>query len=93
MQKDGTTFIGHAQGDEFLHYIQTQEGDILLYNPKTKNYEYAIIKDDRLVPSGVVYKPGKKRSYMQKSMPRISKEKLQKLRHKRMLQRRKFMPH
>ena len=55
-QSDGTTFKARAKGDEYLHYIKTKEGDILLYNPKTKNYDYAIIKGSRLAPSGIPYK-------------------------------------
>ena len=93
MQKDGTTFSGHAVGDEFLHYIQTQEGDILLYNPTTKNYEYAVVKNDRLVPSGIAYKPKKRQSKIQRSVPKISKKTLHELRHKRILQRRKHLLH
>lgn len=61
-QSDGSTFKGHAKGDEYLHFIQNEEGDILIYNSKTKNYDYATIKNDRLVPSGIPYKKVTKRA-------------------------------
>ena len=56
-QKDGSHFKGSPKGDEYLHYIQTQEGDIALFNRQSGNYEYAIVAKERgitkLIPSGV----------------------------------------
>ena len=57
LQADGTRFVAQPKGNEFLHYFQTKEGAILKYNPKTKNYDYAKVRNDRLVPSGIPYKP------------------------------------
>jgi hypothetical protein len=54
-QANGEVFYGIAKGNEFLNYIETLNGDILKYNPKTKNFEYAKILNDKLVPSGVKY--------------------------------------
>ena len=56
-QANGTQFKAQPKGNEFLHYFQTKEGAILKYNPKTKNYDYAAVRNDRLVPSGIPYKP------------------------------------
>lgn len=54
-QADGTTFSAKAQGDEYLNWIETDDGDILRYNTLTKNYEYAQIADGGLQKSGQVY--------------------------------------
>lgn len=80
-QSDGSTFKAHAKGDEYLHYIETKNGDILLYNEKTKNYEYATIKGTKLVPSGLPYKKRAQRSSVaHKNSPLISKKELERLR-------------
>lgn len=55
-QADGTTFQAKAQGDEYLNWIETDQGDILRYNTQTKNYEYAEIKNGNLQKSGRIYK-------------------------------------
>jgi hypothetical protein len=83
-QKDGSTFEATPKGDEYLNYIETKNGDILLYNPKTKNYEFATIKDDSLVPSGKVYK--KDDTKLNKAIaqkPFLSNDSLKELRKKR----------
>lgn len=57
VQSDATTFQAIPQGDEYLHFLKTKNGDILIFNPKTKNFDYAEIKNDRLAPSGIPYRP------------------------------------
>lgn len=56
-QKDGSHFKGSPKGDEYLHYIETNSGDIALFNKQSGNYEYAIVAKERgikkLVPSGI----------------------------------------
>jgi len=54
-QPDGSTFKGRAQGDEFLHWIETESGDIVLYNPAAERFEYARITETDLQCSGVLY--------------------------------------
>ncbi len=84
-QSDGSTFKAHAKGDEYLHYIETPSGDILLYNEKTKNYEYATIKGTRLLPSGLPYKKrALKSSVARQSSIFISKKDLERLRQRAM---------
>jgi len=51
-QPDGTQFTGRQQGDEHLHWVETEEGEIVLYNKKSKQFEYAAIEEENLVPSG-----------------------------------------
>lgn len=61
-QENGVTFIGHPRGDEHLHWIQSDDGEILKYNPASKNYELAEIKDNSLKPSGRKYVSGLKKA-------------------------------
>jgi len=63
-QHDGTTFIGQAKGNEHLNWIQSSDGEILQYNPLTKNYELAEIKDNKLTPSGKKYTQGLKKAIL-----------------------------
>ncbi len=82
IQSEGTTFKAKAYGDEYLHFFKTKNGDILVYNPKTKNYDYAEIKNDRLAPSGIAYKPQNtksRKSVAKAKTPTITNEQLRKL--------------
>ncbi len=54
-QADGTTFQARAAGNHILNWIKTADGEILRYNPKSKNFEYAIIQNNTLQASGVRY--------------------------------------
>ena len=94
-QNDGTTFEATPKGDEYLHFLQTKEGDILLYNPKTKNYDYATIRNDRLVPSGSPYRlrrrtPLRQSAAEQRHPPHITSKQLRE-RHKKAKKR--FLQH
>ncbi|MEA1920384.1 MAG: hypothetical protein U9N52_11120 [Campylobacterota bacterium] len=59
---DGSTFQGRLQGDAFLHWIETEDGVVLLFNKKSGNFEYAEIIEDDLVLSGIAYKKSQNRS-------------------------------
>lgn len=56
-QNDGSTFSGKLKGDEWFNWIEDKQGDIIKYNKKSKNYEYAMIKEVNgtldLVPSNI----------------------------------------
>lgn len=81
-QSDGTTFKAKPQGDEYLHFLKTKEGSILLYNQKTKNFDYATVENNRLVPSGIPYKIGKtklRKSVTHSSKPDITPQELQRV--------------
>jgi len=58
-QADGSSFRGNLIGDEYMHWVKSKKGDILMYNNKTKNYDYGTIKKinnaDELVASGIKY--------------------------------------
>lgn len=73
-QSDGTTFKAKPQGDEYIHFLKTEDGAILVYNPQTKNFEYAIVEEDRLIPSGVAYR--KNSTNANKSAPRVTPPKI-----------------
>jgi hypothetical protein len=54
-QPDGTVVEYHAQGDEHLNWMESENGDILLYSKKNKRLEHAEIKDNTLKASGVPF--------------------------------------
>ena len=54
-QPDGTVIEYRAQGDEHLHWNETENGDILLYSKKNKRLEFAEIKNGSLQPSGIAF--------------------------------------
>ena len=54
-QPDGTVVEYRAQGDEYLNWMVSENGDILLYSKKNKRLEHAEIKDNILKASGVPF--------------------------------------
>lgn len=52
-QTDGTSFKGILKGEGFFTYIELADGYIGVYNKKSKLYEYALVKDERLLASGI----------------------------------------
>jgi len=61
-QSDGSTFKARLKGDARLHWIETEDGDILIFNKKSADFEYAKIEDGDLVLSGRKYKVTKNRA-------------------------------
>ncbi len=55
-QSDTKSFRGTIKGDEWFHWVEDNHGNIIKYNPKSKNYEYAKVQRAQgyldLVPSG-----------------------------------------
>ena len=80
-QSDGTSFQGRLQGDAFLYWIEAEDGSILLFNKKTGNFEYAIIKDNDLALSGNIYTGTKLRSSHTDTLSRDNLKELWKIRH------------
>jgi hypothetical protein len=77
---DGTTFMAKAQGNQHLNWVQTQDGEILKYNEASKNFEYAEIKEDALVSSGLKYeKSGPNKAAALEKRSKIDKADLAKL--------------
>lgn len=52
-QADGSSFQGISKGQGFFTYIELSNGYIGLYNKESKSYEYALIKDEKLLASGI----------------------------------------
>lgn len=79
-QSDGTLFEAKAYGNQHLNWIETTDGEILKYNQKNKNFEYAIIENRQLRSSGVRYEKedsSKIRSFS--NIDKLNKEELYKL--------------
>lgn len=68
---DGTTFMAKAQGNQYLNWIETEDGEILKYNQLSSNYEYAKIEENSLKSSGTKYE--KKSSIRARSISRIKR--------------------
>ena len=53
-QPNGIKIVGYIYGDEFHHRIETKEGYTIILNSQTGTIEYAILENNKLVPSGMV---------------------------------------
>ncbi|MGK5094255.1 M6 family metalloprotease domain-containing protein, partial [Deltaproteobacteria bacterium TL4] len=80
IQPNGTSFQATLHGDEWFAWIQTVEGRIVVKNPKTDFYEYAIVQkvdgEDQLLSSGMVVtvekdENTKSNPQFQQSQPRL----------------------
>ena len=77
IQADGTTFKAKSFGNQHLNWIETKDGEILKYNKKSKNFEYAKIKDSALKASGQRFE--KNNSKRARSLAHINKVKKKEL--------------
>lgn len=82
-QPDGTVVEYRAQGDEHLHWNETENGDILLYSKKNKRLEFAEIKNGILQPSGVPVSEAKGAKAPSMKSAKLSREEVVKLHKKR----------
>jgi len=81
---DGSTFKGHIKGDEYLNWVEDKQKNIIKYNAKSKDYEFAkVLKENevvKLVPShikadGVIKSPFKvEKSKLKKMWKKNKKE-------------------
>jgi hypothetical protein len=74
-QKDGSSFSGKSCGEAYFNYIELEDGHIALYNQENKQYEYALIKNGKLRPSGI---PVNSKN-TPKNIPKIPKQTLKQL--------------
>lgn len=59
-QPDGTQFKAKIRGDEHQRWMEDLNGYTIIRNQENRFFEYAAVtKSGNLVPSGVVYRPGK----------------------------------
>jgi uncharacterized protein YxeA len=80
IQNDGSSFQAHMQGDEYLSWIETADGEILVYDKKGQNYDYAVIADEKLKSSGEKYtKSNGNNLRMARPFRSVSKEELYRL--------------
>ncbi len=49
----GESFHAQLKGDEYLNWFESDVGEILVFNKQHKRYEYAEIRHQTLVPSGI----------------------------------------
>jgi hypothetical protein len=56
-QQDGSAFNGTLKGDEWFHWIEDNNGHVIVYNRKNKTYEFGMLKlingSYELLPSGI----------------------------------------
>ena len=77
---DGSKFTAQGRGDQYLNWIETEDGTVLKFNQESQNFEYAEILDNRLLPSGKKYRVSnvkKSNSFVQDQ--KINSEELSKL--------------
>ena len=53
-QPNGTKIAGYIYGDEFHRRIETEQGYTMILNEETGAIEYAVLENNKLVPSGMV---------------------------------------
>ena len=76
-QADGTTFKAKAIGNQHLNWIETEDGEVLKYNAKSKNYEYGEIKNSTLKASGAKFEMNNsKRARSKEHINKINKDEL-----------------
>ncbi|SMN14225.1 hypothetical protein CRYPD_387 [uncultured Candidatus Thioglobus sp.] len=60
-QANGSTFNGYLKGDEWFSWVEGGQGEIIIYNRKSRNYDLAVIKKingvAELKSSGVRFSP------------------------------------
>jgi len=53
-QPNGMRIVGYIYGDEFHRRIETEQGYTMILNEETGTIEYAVLENNKLVPSGMV---------------------------------------
>jgi len=82
-QPDGTVVEYRVQGDEHLHWNETENGDILLYSKANGRLEFAEIKDGTLQPSGIPFSESATAAPSASQPPRVTREEIIELHNKR----------
>ena len=74
-QADGSSFEGISKGEGFFTYIELANGYIGVYNKESKSYEYALVKGEELLASGIPVN----QTNVPKHITKISEQVLEKL--------------
>ncbi len=83
-QPDGTEVTYRLQGDEHLNWMESENGDILLFSKKNKRLEFAEIRNGTLQPSGVPFSGADAAAARSASQqPRVTREEIAELHKKR----------
>jgi M6 family metalloprotease-like protein/uncharacterized repeat protein (TIGR02543 family) len=53
-QPNGTKIVGYIYGDEYHRRIETEEGYTIILNEEKGTIEYAVLENNKIVPSGMV---------------------------------------
>ncbi|UCC41258.1 MAG: hypothetical protein JSV96_07500 [Candidatus Aminicenantes bacterium] len=53
-QPNGTKIVGYIYGDEYHRRIETEEGYTIVLNEETGTIEYAVLENNKIVPSGMI---------------------------------------
>ena len=74
-QANGSSFEGISKGEGFFTYIELANGYIGVYNKESKSYEYALVKGEELLASGIPVN----QTNVPKHITKISEQVLEKL--------------
>ena len=81
-QPDGSVVNYQNKGDEYLHWSEASEGEIIIFNQEKRRFEYAGIEDGELKSSGEAYSKvhAKGRKYApNQSRKRVTNQRLESL--------------
>lgn len=90
VQPDGTVFEGKVRGDEHLHWIETSDGTVLVFNKQSAQYEHAKIAGDALLPNGREFRSDRRQTSNARNAEAVSPEALHSLWMKRFHQGTKY---
>ena len=79
VQPNGESITYRLQGDEYLHWMEQEDGEIMLYNKTNKRMESAIIKNGGLRPSGRAVSHLKRSKQASSQQKKVSKKDLETL--------------
>lgn len=86
-QPNGDTVTYRLQGDEYLHWMERDDGEIMLYSKKNKRMESATIKNGQLKASGHAVSTLQRSMSKDANIPKVSREELLQLQQEKRIKR------
>lgn len=86
-QPNGESVTYRLQGDEYLHWMEKDDGEIMLYSKKNKRMESAVIKDGQLKASGHAISALQRASSRESNVSKVSREELLQLQQEKRIKR------